>query len=284
MNIVDLPGAIGAEVLDLDLASASGVGGGTSAAEFDHLRRAFDDRHLLLLQPGLLEPEAQLAFVARFGPLVPERRIWGYVSNVRDDGIVREGALLFHSDFAFTHTPVHAISLHALEMPADGSPTRFANAIRAVQLLPADLRARLEQMQVLNVYDFHLPNDRPMRLRDADPRSPRFAHPIIGRHPRSGAEVIMANEMHSDSIVGLPQAASDALLSELFAVLYDESNVLEHRWAIGDLVLWDNIALHHGRRAIPTDEPRTLQRLTLGLYTPSELVPNLDELLSGRSS
>jgi taurine dioxygenase len=134
------------------------------------------------------------------------------------------------------------------------------------------------------VYDFHLPNDRPMRLRDADPRSPRFAHPIIGRHPRSGAEVIMANEMHSDSIIGLPQAESDALLRELFAVVYDESNVLEHRWAIGDLVIWDNIALHHGRRDISTNEPRTLQRLTLGLYTPSELVPNLDELLSGRSS
>jgi taurine dioxygenase len=253
-----------------------------SMAEIDELRRALDECHLLFVRVGMFTPEAQLAFVARFGPVVPERNIWGYVSNVRDDSIVQEGALLFHSDFAFTASPVLAISLHALEMPADGSPTLFANAVRAVGALPADLRARVEDRRVLNLYDFTLPNDRPMRVADADPRSPRHEHPVIGRHPRTGAEVVMANEMHTDCIVGIPAADSDALLRDLFAVLYDQSNVYEHRWAVGDLMLWDNIALHHGRRDIPRDEPRTLRRLTLGFYTPGELVPNLEELLGAR--
>jgi taurine dioxygenase len=258
------------------------VGPATSMAEIDELRRALDERHLLLVRAGTFTPEAHLAFVARFGPIVPERNIWGYVSNVREGGIVPEGALLFHSDFAFTASPVLAISLHALETPADGSPTLFADAARAVDSLPADLRARLEDRRVLNVYDFTLPNDRPMRVAEADPRSPRQEHPVIGRHPRTGAQVVMANQMHTDCIVGAPRAESEALLSDLFAVVYDPSNVYEHRWAIGDLVLWDNIALHHGRRDIPRDEPRTLQRLTVGSYTPAELVPNLEELLAAR--
>ena len=280
MRLRELDGSIGVEVTGLDLTGAAGLGPDCSARDIDGLRAALDRRHLVLVRAEPLPGEAQAAFVARFGPLVPERQLWGYVSNVREDGIVREGALLFHSDFAFTPSPVHGIALHALDVPADGSPTLFADAVNAVGLLPAGLRARLAGRRVLNVYDFHRPNDRPMRLTEADPRSPRVEHPVIARHPRTGVPVVMANELHSDHIVGLPRAESDALLAELFAVLYDGANVYEHRWAVGDLVLWDNVSLHHGRRTIPLDEPRTLQRVTLGAYTPGELVPDLADLLA----
>ena len=280
MRITSLPGTIGAEVLHVDVSAGNGLGGAWSSGDIDALRSAFADRHMLLIRGKVISGEAQAAFVARFGQLLAERQLWGYVSNVRDDGIVREGALLFHSDFAFTAAPVLAISLHALEIPADGSPTVFADAVNAARILPADLRARLAGHRVLNVFDFHRPNDRPMRVSECDPRSPRSEHPVIASHPRSAAGVVMANEMHTDRIVDVPQRESDALLADLFAVLYDDSNVVEHRWSVGDLVLWDNVALHHGRRAIPLHEPRTLQRVTLGPYTAGELVPNLQELLA----
>jgi taurine dioxygenase len=282
MELRLLHATIGAEVLGVDLSSGIELGGGWSRADIDEMRTALDDRHLLLVRGPVLTGEAQVAFVGRFGPLIAERQLWGYVSNVRPDGIVREGALLFHSDFAFAAEPLQAISLHPLDVPADGAPTLFADAVAAVGALPADLRARLDGRRVVNVYDFGLPDDRPMRIVECDPRSPRHEHPLIGRHPRTGAEVIMANELHTDHIVGLPRAESDALLADLFAVVYDDANILEHRWSVGDLVLWDNIALHHGRRDIPRDEPRTLQRVTLGSYRAAELVPNLADLLATR--
>ena len=154
------------------------------------------------------------------------------------------------------------------------------DAVRAASALPAGLRARLEGRSVLNVYDFQRPDDRPMRLIEVDPRSPRHEHPVLGRHRRTGAEVVLANELHTDHVVGLPKAESDALLADLFAVLYDREHVLEHHWRVGDLVLWDNVALQHGRPVPPGVEPRTLQRVTLGRYTPGELVPDLAELLA----
>ena len=278
MELQDLPPGFGVEVLGLDLASGLELGHGRR--QIDELREVLDARHLLAVRSLPISGEAQTAFVARFGRLVSERRLWAYVSNSRDDGIIREGALLFHSDFAFTKAPTTAISLHALEVPIGGSTTRFANAVKAVRVLPSDLHARLQGHRVLNVYDFHLPNDRPMRAAEVDPRSPRAEHPVIAPHPRTGAPVVMANEMHTDCILGISRAQSDALLTDLFAVLYDDANVYEHRWRIGDLVLWDNVALHHGRRDIPTSEARTLRRVTLGDYTPAELVPNLSELLA----
>jgi alpha-ketoglutarate-dependent taurine dioxygenase len=64
----------------------------------------------------------------------------GYVSNVREHGIVREGPLPVHSDFAFTEVPTTAICLHALQIPEDGAPTTFADAVRAASVLPRALR------------------------------------------------------------------------------------------------------------------------------------------------
>jgi taurine dioxygenase len=94
----------------------------------------------------------------------------------------------------------------------------------------------------------------------------------------------MANELHTERILGVSAADSDALLADLFDVLYDDTNTYSHSWAVGDLVLWDNVALHHGRRDFPRTEARPLQRVTLGLYTPAEAVPGLAGLLAASNA
>jgi alpha-ketoglutarate-dependent taurine dioxygenase len=282
MRLRDLAGDIGSEIFDVDLTSNAPS---LTADEIDALRKRWDERHLLLI-PGTelsgstLTGEQQLAFVARFGRLICERRPWGFVSNVRPDAVVREGALLFHSDFGFTSTPVEGISLHALDIPDDGSPTVFADACGAVHRLPSELRSRLERLTVLNCFDFGQPQSEHWPESKLSRGSPRYAHPVIGTHPRTGVPVILANQMHSDRLVEVSPAVSEELLRALFEVLYDPEHVLVHRWRRGDLVLWDNVSLHHGRAAPPADAARTLQRVTLGSYTPAELVPDLAGLLA----
>jgi taurine dioxygenase len=284
VELIERPGGIGTEVRGVDLRSHGGLSSAWSREDTDGLRDAFERTHMLVWHGEPLSGEEQLGFTGRFGPLLAERRPWGHVSNVRPDGIVREGALLHHSDFAFTPWPVWAICLNALEVPPDGAPTTFADAALAARELPADLRARLEGAEVLNVYDFATPQSERMRVATSDPRAPRCTVPVLGRHPRTGEEVVVANEMHSDRIVDLPEAESEALLNDLFAVLYDPAGLVEHRWRVGDLVLWDNVALHHGRPAFALDQARTLRRVVLGPYTPGELVPDLAELIASATA
>jgi alpha-ketoglutarate-dependent taurine dioxygenase len=277
MDITELSPALGVEIRGLDARRPLG------AAAERRLRELYERHHLLLFREQHLDGPEQVRLTAVFGPIVKERSgDYGFVSNARPDGIVREGALLFHSDFAFAREPLLGISLHAIDIPTDGAPTLYANAVRAVELLPATLRSRLEQMAVRNHFDFTRPSDRRYRHDEVAPGSPITEHPAIGRHPRTGHPVLNINEMHSESLVGVSRDESDALLAEVFAVLYDPSNVYEHRWTPGDLIVWDNVALHHGRRTIPVDEPRTLQRVVLGNHTADELVPNLAELLAAR--
>ena len=279
LELKPFPGSFGTEVVGVDLSCERVLSSHWTLADMNSLRHEFDSRHLLFFRGGCMTGEQQVAFVARFGPLLAERNLWSYVSNSRPDGIIREGRLLFHSDFAFTPHPVLGISLHSLEAPASGAPTSFINVERAAKALPVDLRAALEGRSVLNVYDFHLPDDAPMRLENIRPNSPRCERPIFGTHPRTGTEVITASELHSDSIVGMSSKEGRALLRELFDFMYDASNVVEHHWVVGDLLLWDNISLQHGRPEFDLAESRTLQRVTLGQYTPAELVEGLNELL-----
>ena len=132
MESSDLHPTIGSLVEGVELDPLTGSDLRWHSGDVDHLRRLLDERHLLRIPGTPIDGQAQVGFVARFGPIVPERRLWGYVSNSHPDGVVREGPLVFHSDFAFTPHPIAMIPLHALEMPADGSPTIYADAVAAV--------------------------------------------------------------------------------------------------------------------------------------------------------
>ena len=76
------------------------------------------------------------SFASLFGPVIDS----AYVSNARAEGIIPHGALLFHSDLAFTPHPYLGLSLHALELPPSGSSTYFVDAVAAYRALPAALR------------------------------------------------------------------------------------------------------------------------------------------------
>jgi taurine dioxygenase len=273
LRVEQLP--VGVEVEGIDLGRA------VDEAERAALAALFVEHHLLVFHDQHLRGERQVEVAATFGPILPETNgDFGYVSNVVDGAVVPEGALLFHSDFAFTPEPLLGISLHALAVASTGGATVFADAMGVLDRLPPTMRTRLEQLEVLNVYDFGAPTDRRMRLAELSSGSPICRRPFIGVHPVTGAPVVNANEMHTDSIVGLDHDESEKLLSEVFAVLYAPEHLLRLDWRVGDFAIWDNVAIHHGRDEFPTEDARTLQRVCLGTKTALELVPNLPELLA----
>jgi taurine dioxygenase len=274
MELHDLPGPLGTEVEGLDLHRA------LRDHEAAQLLDAFDRRHLLRFRGQEVSGDEQVRLCRHFGPISPESSDgYGYVSNVRPDGILREGAIRFHADLAFTADPVHAISLHAQEVPSIGAPTLYADATGVLDRMPPSLRARLEPRSIVNVYDFTLPTDRRMRERDIAVGSPTVERPMVAPHPRTGVPVVNANALQTDRIVGLDEDASEALLAELFAVLYAHDNVLVLDWHVGDLVIWDNLAVQHERPDFPALEPRTMQRVCIHDKSLVDLVPNVGQLL-----
>ena len=255
-----LNGALGVEVRGLDLSKPLPSG------DRRLLLQAYRDHHLLYLHCPGLSGDAQLGFAEIFGPPFDERpgEFLQYVSNVRADRIIDEGALLFHSDLAFTPQPTLGLSLFALEIPASGASTSFANAERAWARLPEALRARLDGLHARHLFDLTTQRgDVPYRDAKLPDREPRARHPVCLRDSSSGRGILYVSRMQTDRILELAPAESDALLEELFAELYAPQNVYEHRWGEGDLLVWNNLALQHARPDMPDREARTLRRVTL---------------------
>ena len=271
MRISMLSPALGALVEDIDLAESP------TSSQAEALRAALVKYHLLHVHAPDLSDVDQVRFSQIFGPVHDEQGDGlrtQYVSNVREDGIIREGALLFHSDLAFTPEPVPGLSLYAMEIPRGGSPTRFANAERAWRLLDPDLRGRLREMHARHAFDLITQRgDERYRYVDLPDDQPQAEHPIAFVNPRTREPVLYVNEMQTLRILECDLAGSDALLGELFAVLYADDNVYEHAWSPGDLLLWDNLSLQHAR-GVPTQEPRTLRRTTLAEKGVADQVAN----------
>ena len=231
------------------------------------LQAAMDEHHLLVARLPGLTPEGQQRIAAVFGPVLDESRRgdgWTLVSD-RDDGVIREGPLLFHSDLAFTPTPLTAISLYALEVPANGTATYFADGVRAARHLPPELVAAVEERSAVHCYPLtEARGDERYRVATLDPGAPNAEHPVLWRHPRTGETVLYVNAMQTDSIVGLAEPESEALLARLWDVLYEPGNVYAHPWRVGDLVVWDNLAVQHARDDVRPGDGRTLRRVPVG--------------------
>jgi taurine dioxygenase len=262
MKITHLEGRIGAEVTDFDLASDWT----SSPDELKAMRDAFATRHLLLIRDPDLAPEDQVRLMEGMG-LVPDEWTdgakFGFLSNklaiAPNDG--QHNAYLFHSDLIWKDQPISSISLYALVIPDEPAPTIFASGVGAAAALPADLRKKLNGLRARFLIDF-TGGDKRYREEEASDEAPRATQSILYDDPVSGQTSLVVDSLFMDKIVDWDFDESEKLRAELHEYLYDPANLYRHDWAVGDLVIWNNVALQHARPPLPGDGERTHRRVS----------------------
>jgi taurine dioxygenase len=250
---------IGAEIRGLDADSFA------DPALQRELSELLSRHHLLLIRDRKLSAADQITIMGHFGEVVDEggnglRHV--FVSNAREDGVLLLGKqLVFHSDNVFTPEPLNVVSLYGERVAEGTAPTRFANTVRACSLLTASMAHELADAKALNLSGFA---GGWYRYRDAEvePHHPRAVHPVITHDTWSGDAALMVSEQQTDRILEWDTAASEDTLQALFALLYRPDNIYEHHWSEGDLVIWDNLALQHGRPELIREGERTLRRVS----------------------
>jgi taurine dioxygenase len=259
--------ALGIEVGGVDLALP------LDDATFARIRAAWYEGLILLFRNQSLDEAQQAAFAARFGPLAGVLNKHGgsgthpgvmYISNIVENGrligALPDGEMYFHSDQCYVEKPAMATMLYAMEIPARGGNTLFANMYRAYETLPDALKARLDGKVAVNVYDYAgSATTRGAAAADA----PRYAHPVFRTHPETGRKALYVNRLMTTAIEGLDAAESDAVLAQLFDHAEAPGNVYEHVWRPGDLILWDNRCTLHARTDFDASERRKLRRVVV---------------------
>ena len=231
-----------------------------SGGQAEELRRRYVQDGLLVVRGLNLSHAEQIAFCRHFGPVHESPSENFIVSNVEDQGLLGTRELLWHNDVPYLPSPYPGACLHALEVDADAVGTRFVSGYRAYENLPADLRRRIEGLRALHVRERVF--DRPNRLTDMVEGDMCTVHDVVRTNPETGRKYLFVNQAWTALIIGLSQADSDALHEEISRHFYADAGIYEHRWAPGDLVLWDNLAVQHARGAAGTGV-RTLQRVTI---------------------
>jgi taurine dioxygenase len=233
------------------------------------LRDALSEYRLLCIRGRVIGDDQHVALASGLGRLARERAgVISLVSNVVPGGALGGDEASWHSDFMFFPSPYEYISLYALELPASGTQTRFADAIAAARTLPAGLRACVIGLEGRAVADLSPGSHGSAGIRYLDGRcdgiDPHFERPVLWPHPATGEEVLAVWHQQTDAILPLSQEDSVALLSELFDHLYRPAFQYVHQWEVHDLVIWDNRALQHSRPHVGIMEPRTLRRVSVG--------------------
>jgi taurine dioxygenase len=261
--------ALGVVVEDVDLR------GGVGDALAEELRAQFAREHLLVFRGQDLTDDDHLAVMEALGPIawegLPEPRAVGFVSNVRPDGTLGTSAASFHIDFGFFPDPYHALSLYGVEIPAGGTQTYFVNAIAAAAALPSELAGRLDGVRARQAVDVaSAAGQAGVRVREGrlDETYPHMLRPVLWPHRETGEAILGVWEQHTDALydgdLEMDADESTALIEELYAFLYQARFTYVHEWQEGDLVIWDNHAVQHGRPEVGDRDARTLRRVCVG--------------------
>lgn len=286
LRIEPADATLGATVTGVRLAALT-------AADWERIEDAFH-AHAVLIFPGQhLSPGDQAAFARRFGELSIEGQLF---TNETADGSLRlpddpvmlllRGSEGWHTDSSFQHLSAKVSMLSARKVVSRGGETGWADMRAAYDALDADMRERVSGLaayhslfhsqarvgqggqsmvnglaelrgDVRNVDD-RAPGEQasgyaPDALDDRDPP----LRPLVKVHPVTGRPALYIGR-HAYGIPGLAEEASEQLLNELIDFACRRPRVLEHRWSVGDLAIWDNRCVLHRARPWDFSEPRMM--------------------------
>ena len=277
IELTPLHPTLGAEVRGVDLTRA------VMPEVFAEIEAGFNRYGILVFSGQPVTDEQQLAFSLLFGPLEVNPNYAGAkmrlrpdiadISNLdaegrvlaRDDrrNLFNIGNQLWHTDSSFKPIPAKCSLLSARDIPGSGGETEFADLRAAWDALPEARKPKLQGLVVehsifhsrtqIGFVDF---NDEIFKDLPPVPQA------LVRHHPAS-ARTSLYLASHASHIIGWPIEQGRALIEELIAFATQAQFVYQHRWTVGDLVMWDNRCTMHRGRPYDDTQRRVLHRTTV---------------------
>ena len=280
MNVIPTGRALGAEITGIDLAKEF------SAAQREFIFNAYIDNLVLLFRGQSLSFTDLLRLSEFFGPpglaanqlLGLKRKEYlpselpdnvAIISNIVDTagkpiGALGDGEAFWHTDSSFTETPISASLLHAIEVTEQGGETAFLNMYRAYEDMSGELAAKINGRYANHSKVHNSAGVRRPEFADVtDPsKAPGVKHPIVRTHPVTKRKCLYLGRRLNSYIFDLPLAESEELLDAVWAHTCQDKYVWEHKWRVGDLLVWDNRCTMHHRNAFSPNARRLMHKST----------------------
>ena len=266
------------------LASGLDIARPLSEPEVRGIEAGMDEFAVLVFKNQPLSDDQQIAFARQFGPLDigfgkvkgKEHRLkyreLGDISNVAMQGEVAArdsqkiigniANQLWHSDSSFQHPRAKYSMLSAVVVPEHGGDTEFADLRLAYDALPAWQKKQIEGLVAKHhaLHSRFMLGDTHYTQEQRDAIAPS-QWPLVQTDPRTGRKILFVG-VHACEILGMTVAEGRMLIMDLIEHATQPAFVYRHRWAPGDLVMWDNTATVHRGRSFDLSQKRELRRAT----------------------
>ena len=241
-------------------------------ADRDALKQAWLDNLVMLIRTPVLSDDEFVDFMSRMGQIENARNLSPLstreevmiISNIRQNGetvgALPDGELSFHFDRVHQKKPTRASVLHAVEIPDKGGETCFANMYQAYETLPDAIKEKIAGRMALNTYDYGA-TSASKKVIDEDAQS--AVHPIVRTIPETGRKALFVSRLMTDKIIGMPEDESRALLNLISDHCEQPHLIYEHKWQVGDILMWDNRCSTHARMDFDGSQRRLMKRIAL---------------------
>lgn len=280
LTIRRLGQALGAEVLGIDLSQP------VDDKTMEALHAALQAHGVLCFRDQTLTEAQQIEFSKRWGPLedFPEENktlaaatVYN-VANVSAEGehlpetdhrvIFQKVNALWHTDSSYRYIPAYASLLYGIEvMPddAEGGRTGFSNMVAAYEVMPPEMKARIEPLHMVHSYE-HGRRQFPQlpTLSNFEKNAvPPVSQPLVRVHPESGyRRSLFMTANAGNEISGMSLEEGQALHHQLIEYISRPEFCYFHQWQKGDLVVWDNRTTLHKAEAYDMARYRRVFRRT----------------------
>ena len=266
LDVRPIAGALGAEIHGVDLSRP------LDPATVGAIRAAWLEHLVVFFRGQALTPGQQLAFASAFGKPVeypqlkglPEYPMITPVVKLEHERVNFGG--IWHSDTSYLERPPMASMLYALEVPAKGGDTMFANQYLAYETLSDGLKRTLDGLVGVNTSTKAAASrTREDRLKAAGEELKVLVgeHPVVRTHPETGRKALYVNVGHTERFRGWTEPESRPLLEYLFAHQVQPELTCRFRWEPGSLAFWDNRCAQHNPVNDYHGFRRVMHRVTL---------------------
>ena len=254
IEVRPLSSAVGAEVSGVNLVDCDGP-------TFIEIHRAFLDHHVLFFRDQELSLESHKEFGRRFGTLNVHPQYEPLDGHPEILPIVKEADTehniggAWHSDVTFLERPSLGSILYAIDVPASGGDTLFANQELAFDELSTGLRQLLCGLRA--VHSDHTLSDRVEAEKRNMTRSTKLSeeamrqpvvenlHPVIRTHPETGRKSLFVNRAFTVRFENMTVAESKPLLEFLYKQATKPEFTCRFHWKNGSVAMWDKRCVQH---------------------------------------
>ncbi len=267
MKIERVTSGVGAMVSEVDVRSLSD-------AEVAELDAAWATNGVLFIRDQSLTPDQQVAFAKRFAPVDPNKffaSVEGHpevamVSKEPDQQLNIGGG--WHTDHSYDTAPARGSILYAVETPATGGDTLFADVGAAAAALSAGMRSMLAGLRAVHTNDDVFGPDslyaKQMGDRFGNPTATSTTtHPVLARHPITGKTLLYVNPGFTRYFDGWTAPESVPLLTQLYGHVTQPQFTTRFSWEPGSVAMWDNRSVWHMAVNDYPGQRRVMHRVTV---------------------